>query len=66
MSLTKRSLGGNKSIIPGHGESLVNDIPAGYGKIENLFYSVGWSLIDKEKELRQGNDNKTKKKILEG
>ncbi len=37
MSLTKRSLGGNKSIIPGHGESLVNDVPAGYGKIENLF-----------------------------
>ncbi len=28
-------------IIPGHGESLVSDIPDGDGKIGNLFYSVG-------------------------
>jgi hypothetical protein len=39
MSLTKLFLAGNNLIIPG--ESLVNDIPAGDGKIANLFNSVG-------------------------
>jgi hypothetical protein len=37
MSLTKLSLAGKKSIIPGAVESLVSDIPAGEGKIANLF-----------------------------
>jgi hypothetical protein len=40
---TKLSLARNYKIIPGQG-SLVSDIPAGDGKNDNLFYSVG-SLI---------------------
>jgi hypothetical protein len=41
MSLTKLSLAGNKLIFkPIARESLVSDIPAGDGKIEDLFYSV--------------------------
>jgi hypothetical protein len=40
MSLTKLSLVRNNIINPGHGESLVSDMPAGHGKISNLFYSV--------------------------
>jgi hypothetical protein len=36
MSLTKLSLAGNFVIIPRKG-SLVSDIPAGDGKIDNLF-----------------------------
>jgi hypothetical protein len=47
MSLTKLSLAGNNLIIPAHGESLVSDIQAGGGKIDNVFYSV--SRIGKEK-----------------
>ncbi len=39
MSLTKLSLAGKSLIIPGQGE-FVCDIPAGDGKIANLFYSV--------------------------
>ncbi len=43
MSLTKLTLGGNNDVIyklfPPR-ESLVSDIPAGDGKIVNLFYSV--------------------------
>jgi hypothetical protein len=43
MSLTKLSLGGNYDVIyklfPSR-ESLVSDIPAGDGKMANLFYSV--------------------------
>jgi len=34
---TKLSLGGYNLIFPAHGESLVSDIPAGDGKIVNLF-----------------------------
>jgi hypothetical protein len=37
MSLTKLSLAGNNLIIPGRRASLVSDIPAGDGKIANLF-----------------------------
>jgi hypothetical protein len=45
MSFTKLSLAGNNLIIPGAArESLVSDIPAGDGKIVNLFYSV-WALL---------------------
>ncbi len=39
MSLVTLSMAGNNLIIPGQGE-LVNDIPAGDGKVDNLFYSV--------------------------
>jgi hypothetical protein len=39
VTITKLSLAGNNLIIPGQGE-LVSDIPAGDGKIVNLFYSV--------------------------
>jgi hypothetical protein len=38
MSLTKLSLVVNNQIIPGQGE--LSDIPAGDGKMANLFYSV--------------------------
>jgi hypothetical protein len=37
MSLTKLSLAVNNLIIPGQGELLVSDIPAGEGKTANLF-----------------------------
>jgi hypothetical protein len=40
MSLTKLSPAGNNSIFPGQGE-FGKYIPAGEGKIANLFYSVG-------------------------
>jgi hypothetical protein len=36
MSLTKLSLATNNLIIP-DGESFISDIPAGYGKMANLF-----------------------------
>jgi hypothetical protein len=39
MSLTKLSLGGIFNYIPPR-ESLVSDIPAGDGNVDNLFYSV--------------------------
>jgi hypothetical protein len=39
MSTTKLSLIGNNLILPGQGD-FVGDIPAGDGKIDNLFYSV--------------------------
>ncbi len=39
MSLTKLSLAGIIKLFPARGE-LVSDIPAGDGKIDNLFYSV--------------------------
>jgi hypothetical protein len=39
MSLAELSLAGNNLIIPGQGE-FGSDIPAGDGKIDNLFYSV--------------------------
>jgi hypothetical protein len=39
MSLTKFPLAGNISLFPAR-ESLASDIPAGDGKLENLFYSV--------------------------
>jgi hypothetical protein len=41
MSLTKLSLAGNNLIIPGQEEFDYSDIPAGDGKNDNLFYSVG-------------------------
>jgi len=40
MSLTKLLLGGNNLIIPGQREFMVSDIPAGDGKIGNLFFTV--------------------------
>jgi hypothetical protein len=40
MSLTKFSLVEKNLIIPGHGESLISDIPAGEGKSLTFFYSV--------------------------
>jgi hypothetical protein len=43
MSLTKHSLGGNYDVIYKLfllRESLVNDIPAGDGKIEKAFFTV--------------------------
>jgi hypothetical protein len=41
MTLTKLSLVGNNSMIPGQGEfGAVRDIPAGDWKIDNFFYSV--------------------------
>jgi hypothetical protein len=43
MSLTKLSLAGKNSIIPTQGE-LAIDIPAGDGKIANLFFTVYLSL----------------------
>jgi hypothetical protein len=44
MSLTKLSLDGSNLIIPGRG-SFVSDIPAGDGKIINLFYSVAFPVL---------------------
>ena len=44
MSLTNLSLAGKNLIIPAR-ESLASDIPAGDGKIVNLFYSVG-NILD--------------------
>jgi hypothetical protein len=44
MSLTKLSLEGNKELFQAR-ESLVNDIPAGDGKLANLFYSVEHSRL---------------------
>ena len=38
-------MGGGKGLFTAR-ESLVNDIPAGYGKTVNLFYSVLSSEID--------------------
>ncbi len=40
MSLTKLSLAGNYLIIPGQGEFMVSDIPAGNGKSLTFFYSA--------------------------
>jgi hypothetical protein len=40
MSLTKLSLAGNNLLFPVR-ESWGSDIPAEYGKIDNLFYSEG-------------------------
>jgi hypothetical protein len=45
MSLTKLSLTGNNFIIPGQGEFGVSDNSAGDGKNDNLFYSVGSTLL---------------------
>jgi hypothetical protein len=39
MALTKLSLAGNNSIIPGH-KSLVSDIPARDRKMYNIFFTV--------------------------
>jgi hypothetical protein len=52
MSLTKLFLEGNNLIFPVPSrESLVSDIPAGDGKMANLFYSVtiGRSMMGREK-----------------
>ncbi len=45
MSLIKLSLAGNNEIITGQGE-FVSYIPAGEGKIDNLFYSIDKSDPD--------------------
>jgi hypothetical protein len=43
MPLTELSVAGNNFAVR---ESLVSDIPAGDGKIDNLFYSVGLKETD--------------------
>jgi hypothetical protein len=45
MSLIKLSLDGNNLIIPAQREILVIDIPAGDGKIVNLFFTVYSGLL---------------------
>ncbi len=45
MSLTKLSLAGNNLIIPDHGEFGISDIPAGDGKIANLFLQCAWTYV---------------------
>ncbi len=45
MSLTKRSLAGNNEIIPGIWRVLFSDIPAGDGKIVNLFLQSIYSIL---------------------
>jgi hypothetical protein len=47
MSLTKLSLAKNIHILPAR-ESLVSDIPAGDGKIVNLFLQCELRLVTKE------------------
>ncbi len=44
MSLTKLSLAGNNKINPVQGE-LVSDIPAGDGKMPNLFLQYGCTVV---------------------
>jgi hypothetical protein len=44
MSLTKPSLAGNNLIIPGQGE-FGSDIPAGDGKIDNLFFTISGPIF---------------------
>ncbi len=39
MSITKLSLAGNTKVFPAR-ESLVSDLPAGYAKTVNLFFTV--------------------------